>query len=240
MLKLENVSKSLDGKLIVGPISLDLPVGATTVLLGAHDSGKSTLLRLFTGLVQPDAGHVSVDNIILNDDTIHGILRKIGYIPSDGGLFPHMSVYYNVTLRLRRAKVQPDMIKSRLDDLMKLFRISQDGLRRYPHQLTPWQKLRVALFRALMLDPPVLLFDDALEDLDFPIRHAKRKQLDELLQRLRKTVLMASDDKEDAAYFADHVVLLDQGKVVQQGHMMDLLNNPVDDFVRNFLQPEQS
>ena len=238
MLKLENVSKSLGGRLIVGPISLDLPVGATTVLLGPHDSGKSTVLRLFIGLVKADTGDVLVDNISLNDDTIHGILRRIGYIPSDGGLFPHMSVLDNVTLQLKRAKVQPDLIQGRLNDLMALFRVSQDGLRRFPHQLTPWQRLRVALFRALMLDPPILIFDDPLSDVDYPFQHAIRKQLDDMLQRLRKTVLMASADKEDAAYFADQVVLMDQGIIVQQGHMMDLLNNPADDFVRNFLQPE--
>ena len=239
ILRLEEVTKSLAGKVIVGPITLDFATATTTVLLGPKGAGKSTLLRLFAGLERPDSGRVLVDEVALDDGSIQGIRRKIGYTVAEGALFPHLTVLENVTLRLRHARISPAMIDRRLNELAHLFRISPEGLRRYPHQLSSWQKIRVATARALLPDPSILLFDDVLGAFDRLSRAYVLGQLSELLRNLNKTVVWVTHDLNEALHLADHAVLMINGRLAQRGHLIDLIDNPVDVRVKNFMRAEQ-
>lgn len=239
ILRLEEVTKSLAGKIIVGPITLDFATATTTVLLGPEGSGKSSVLRLFAGLDRADNGSVIVDDIELNQSSIEGIRRKIGYMVAGGALFPHMTVAENVTLRLRRAHISQPMIDRRLAELTEIFRISPQGLKHYPYQLLPWQKIRVAMVRALMPDPQVLLFDDVLSDFDRMSRTLALAELSNTLRRLNKTVVWVTHDLNEALNLADHAVLLIDGQVAQRGHLMDLIDNPVDDDVGDFMRAQR-
>ena len=239
ILRLEEVTKSLGGDLVVGPITLDFPTAATTVVLGAPGAGKSTLLRLFTGIERADSGKVFVDDIELDDATLSSIRRKIAPIVAGGALFPHLSVLDNVTLRLRRARVRQSMIDHRLRDLADLFRVSPAGFKHYPHQLTVGQKLRVAMIRGLMPDPQILFFDDVFRDFDRESRRSAIKQLSEVLRHLNKTVVFITDDLDEAACIADHAIFLHRGRVSQRGHLMDLIQNPVNGYVKDFVERGQ-
>jgi osmoprotectant transport system ATP-binding protein len=239
ILKLEEACKSLAGKVIVGPISLDFATAATTVLLGPSGAGKSTILRLFAGLERADSGKVWVDEIELDDASIHGIRRKIGYAVTGAALFPHLSAHENVTLRLQRAHINQAMIDRRMKELAGLFRISTSGFNRYPHQLTPWQKLRVAIVRALMPDPQILLFDDVLGDLDRPSRTKAMQLLPDIFRQLNKTIVWVTHDLNEALNLADHAALLLDGRVAQRGHLMDLIDNPVDQKVSDFMRADR-
>ena len=236
ILRLEEVTKSLAGSTVVGPISLDFPPAATTVLLGAPGAGKSTLLRLVTGLERADQGNIFVDEIELNDATLFSIRRKVALIVAGGALFPHLSAGENVTLQLRRARIRRSMIDHRLGELADLFRVSPEGFRRYPLQLNAWQKLRVAMIRSLMPDPEILLFDDVLADFDRASRASAIGQLSEILRRLNKTVVYVTDDPDEAACVADHAVFLHKGRLGQRGHLMDLIQNPLNGYVRDFFE----
>ena len=238
-LKLEDVSKSLAGQRIVGPITLDFASAANTVLLGPTGAGKSTLLRLFAGLERADSGKVWVNEIELDPASLRTIRRKIGYTVAGGALFPHLSARDNVTLRLRRAHISQAMIDRRLAELASLFRISSDGFKHYPHQLTPWQKIRVAIVRALMADPEILLFDDVLGDFDRQSRAKALEQLSDILRLLNKTVVWVTRDLNEALNLADHAVLLLKGQVAQRGHLMDLVDNPADQRVSEFMRAER-
>ena len=239
ILRLEEVTKSLAGKIIVGPITLDFATATTTVLLGPEGSGKSAVLRLFAGLDRADNGSVFVDDIELNQSSIAGIRRKVGYMVAGGALFPHMSVGENVTLRLRRAHISQPMIDRRLAELTEIFRISPQGLKYYPHQLSPWQTIRVAMVRALMPDPQVLLFDDVLSDFDRMSRAVALTELSNTLRRLNKTVVWVTHDLDEALNLADHAVLLIDGQVAQRGHLMDLIDNPADNEVSDFMRAQR-
>jgi ABC-type proline/glycine betaine transport system ATPase subunit len=236
ILRLEEVTKSFAGNTVVGPISLDFPSAATTVLLGAPGAGKSTLLRLLTGLERADQGQIFVDEIELNDSTLFSIRRRVALIVAGGALFPHMSAWENVTLQLRRARIRRGMIDHRLAELADLFRVYPEGFRRYPYQLNAWQKLRVAMIRALMPDPEILLFDDVLADFDRASRASAIRQLSEVLRRLNKAVVYVTHDLDEAACIADHAVFLHQGRLNQRGHLMDLIQNPINGYVKDFVE----
>jgi osmoprotectant transport system ATP-binding protein len=238
ILRLEEVTKSLAGKIIVGPISLDFATATTTVLLGPKACGKSTLLRLLAGLELADSGKVIVDDVELDSGSIQSVRRKIAYTVAGGALFPHLTVEENITLRLERANVSAPLIARRLAETTQLFRISPEGLRRYPHQLSEWQCFRVAMARALMPDPQILLFDDVLGSFDRLSRAYVIGQFGDLLRRLNKTVVWATHDLNEAMHVADHAVLIINGLVVQRGHLMDLMDNPVDVRVKNFMHAE--
>lgn len=235
-LRLEEVTKSRGDRVIVGPINLEFPTVATTALLGLPGAGKSTLLRLFTGLDHADSGRIVVDETELSSETLPSIRRKIAMIVAGGALFPHMSVLENVTLRLRRARIRKSMIEHRLRDLADLFRVSPQGFKRYPGQLNDSQTLRVAMIRALMPDPQVLFFDDVFRDFDRESRGPAIRQLSEVLRHLNKTVVFVTSDLDEAACVADHAVFLHRGRVSQRGHLMDLIQNPINGYVKDFVE----
>ena len=239
ILKLEEACKSLAGKVIVGPITLDFATTATTVLLGPAGVGKSTVLRLFAGLDRADSGKVWVDEIELDDESVQGVRRKIGYTVSGAALFPHLSAHENVVLRLQHAHINQSMIDRRIKELAALFQVSIKGFGRYPHQLTPWQKLRVAMVRALMPDPQILLFDDVLGDLDRPSRAKAMQLLPDIFRQLNKTIVWVTHDLNEALNFADHAALLLDGRVAQRGHLMDLIDNPIDQRVSDFMRSDR-
>lgn len=239
ILRLEEVTKSLGGKIIVGPITLDFATATSTVLLGPKGSGKSTLLRLMAGLERADSGKIYIDDVELDDSSIQSIRRKIGYTVAEGALFPHLSVVDNITLRLRQARISDAMIERRLMEVADTFRISSNGLHRYPHQLSSWQRLRVAMARALIPDPQILLFDDVLGAYDRLSRAYVLGQLADVLRGLNKTVVWVTHDLNEALHLADHAALIINGQLAQRGHLIDLIDNPVDVRVKNFMRAEQ-
>ena len=239
MFRLDGVTKTYAGKPVLGPVTLDLPAGRTTVLLGPSGSGKSTLLRLLIGLAAPDAGTVSFGGTPVTPATVREVSRQLGYVIQDGGLFPHMTARGNITLMARHLGWDRHRIAARVRELAALTLFPEDGLDRYPHQLSGGQRQRVGLMRALMLDPQALLLDEPLGALDPLVRADLQTDLRAVFRSVGKTVVMVTHDLAEATFFADRVVLLRDGRVVQDGTPADLWHRPADPFVTRFVQAQR-
>jgi osmoprotectant transport system ATP-binding protein len=234
-LRLAGVTKRYGASAAVDGIDLTFASGRTTALLGPSGCGKSTVLRLLVALATPDGGEVAVDGRPLPSHDIEALRRRIGYVIQDGGLFPHLTAAENVTLMARYLRWDPERTGKRLEELTALTRFPTDGLARYPNELSGGQAQRVAIMRALLLDPEVLLLDEPLSALDPLVRTELRDDLRGIFRSLSKTVIVVTHDVGEAAHLADVVVLMRAGRVVQQGPFATLASAPADAFVTAFL-----
>jgi osmoprotectant transport system ATP-binding protein len=239
LLELTGIHKAFDGRTAVRVDRLTASRGETLVLIGASGSGKSTLLRLMVGLLDADAGVVRLDETEVTPESAGALRRRMGYVIQDGGLFPHLTARGNVALMARHLGWAPDRVDARLAELVELTRFPADGLDRYPVQLSGGQRQRVSLMRALMLDPDVLFLDEPLGALDPLIRSDLQEDLRRIFRALGKTVVLVTHDLGEARYFADRVVLLHEGRVVQEGAFEDLIERPAEEFVTRFVQAQR-
>ena len=224
----------------VGPVDFEAQTGRTTVLIGPSGCGKSTILRLMIGLALPDQGTVTFDGTTLTPVNAPDLRQRMGYVIQGGGLFPHLTALDNVTLMARHLKRNPTTISNRVIALRRLTHFPEEALSRFPSQLSGGQCQRVALMRALMLDPDVLLMDEPLGALDPIIRHDLQADLRDIFRSLDKTVVMVTHDMAEAGYFGDHIVLLREGLIVQSGTFNEFLDAPADDYVQRFISAQRS
>jgi osmoprotectant transport system ATP-binding protein len=236
MLELRGVSKSYGKTEALLPTDLIITARRTTVLLGPSGCGKSTILRLMLGLLRPDSGTVLVNGQPFRLDLRH----RMGYVVQDGGLFPHLTARGNVSLLARHLGWDEARIENRLGELADLTQFPAGGLDRYPIQLSGGQRQRVSLMRALMLDPSVLLLDEPLGALDPVIRSDLQEDLRRVFHALHKTVVLVTHDLGEAGFLGDHLVLLRDGRIVQQGSLADLVHSPADEFVTRFINAQRS
>jgi osmoprotectant transport system ATP-binding protein len=164
---------------------------------------------------------------------------RVGYVIQDGGLFPHLTARGNVTLMARHLGRDRDTTAARVAELTDLTRFPSDGLDRYPHELSGGQRQRVGLMRALMLNPDALLLDEPLGALDPLLRADLQAELRDIFRRLDKTVVLVTHDLAETTFFADRVVLLRAGQVVQEGSPADLWHHPADAFVTQFVRAQR-
>jgi osmoprotectant transport system ATP-binding protein len=239
MFVLDRVTKVYSGRPVLGPLTLEMPAGRTTVLIGPSGCGKSTVLRLLLGLIQPDGGQIVFDGNTLTRQTIPATRLRSGYVIQDGGLFPHLTAYGNVALMAQHLGWERTRIDARIRELADLTRFPVDGLDRYPQQLSGGQRQRVGLMRALMLNPDALLLDEPLGALDPIVRADLQSELRDIFRELGKTVVLVTHELGEAVHFADDIVLLREGQIVQRGSAADLWHRPVDPFVTRFVQAQR-
>jgi osmoprotectant transport system ATP-binding protein len=239
MFELRGVSKVYGGQPALHPTDLAIPPGRTTVLIGPSGCGKSTLLRLLLGLLRPDTGSVLFDGTPVTPANVLALRHRIGYVVQDGGLFPHLTARDNIVLLARYLGWERKRLDVRVAELAELTRFPPDGLGRYPAQLSGGQRQRVGLMRALMLDPGALLLDEPLGALDPMVRSDLQADLRRIFRALGKTVVLVTHDLAEAAFFADRIVLLRDGRVVQEGTLDDLWDRPADPFVHAFIQAQR-
>jgi osmoprotectant transport system ATP-binding protein len=238
------VCKRYGDTVALNPTYLMISPSKTSVLIGPSGSGKSTLLRILVGLIVPDQGTVRFLGKPMNRRNINSLRQKMGFVVQEGGLFPHMSAEANVTLMACQHGWDDDRIQNRLTELTEHTRFPRDGLKRYPAQLSGGQRQRVslmrALMRALMLDPEVLLLDEPLGALDPLIRFDLQNDLKVLFDTLHKTVVLVTHDIAEAGFFADSIVLMQGGRIVQQGTLAELVSQPADTFVERFINAQRA
>lgn len=238
--ELVGVSKNYGGATALHPLDLAFAAGKTTVLIGPSGCGKSTILRLIIGLLDPDAGEVRINGAPLAPKNLAQVRQGIGYVIQDGGLFPHLTARANVLLMARHLARPTDEMQTRLDELCALTRFPVAALDRYPVELSGGQRQRVSLMRALALSPELLLLDEPLGALDPLVRAGLQKDLKEIFQRLQQTTILVTHDLAEAAYLADHIVLLNEGRIAQQGTLADLRERPASAFVTDFINAQRS
>lgn len=234
------VTKRYGSRTALAPLDLEFETGRTYVLIGPSGCGKSTFVKLMIGLVRPDAGEVVFEDQKLTPENVLDIRRRVGYVIQDGGLFPHLTARQNITLVANYLGWSTERSQQRLAELTELTRLPADALDRYPQQLSGGQRQRVGLMRALILDPHLLLLDEPLGALDPMIRADLQTDLRDVFRSLQKTVVLVTHDLSEAAYFADEIILLSDGKVVQRGAVSDLLDSPSDPFVTRFVNAQRT
>ncbi|PYK06278.1 MAG: ABC transporter ATP-binding protein [Verrucomicrobia bacterium] len=222
------------------PTNLSIERGKTTVLIGPSGCGKSTLLRIIIRLIAPDSGTIDFDGSQITAANIDILRHRIGYVIQEGGLFPHLTARANILLMARHLEKSDEEMRTRLSELCELTRFPENLLARYPLELSGGQRQRVSLMRALMLSPELLLLDEPLGALDPLVRASLQKDLKEIFARLRQTTLLVTHDLAEAAYFGDEIVLMNEGRVVQQGSIIDLRERPANPFVSEFINAQRS
>jgi osmoprotectant transport system ATP-binding protein len=234
VLELRGVTKRFGPAASVGPVSLVVNRGESVALLGPSGSGKSTLLRIALGLLRPDGGEARVLGAPIGPAD-HGARRRIGYVVQGGGLFPHLTAAANAALVARHLGWPGERVRARLAELAAVARLAPDALERFPGALSGGQAQRVSLVRALVLDPELLLLDEPLGALDPITRAELQEDLRRAFRAVSKTVVLVTHDLAEAAFFADRLVLLREGRVVQDGTLADLVRTPADPFVARFV-----
>ena len=229
-----NISKGFGDFTALDDVSLEVPEGSLTALLGPSGSGKSTLLRIIAGLETPDSGTIMIDGT----DVSHVIPQKrgIGFVFQHYAAFTHMSVRENVAFGLRIRKRPKAEISSRVDELLTLVGLLKWGDQR-PSQLSGGQRQRMALARALAVEPKVLLLDEPFGALDATVRAELRAWLRRLHDEQHVTTVLVTHDQEEAMEISDRIAVMNAGTIEQVGDPREIYDRPATDFVMGFVGP---
>jgi osmoprotectant transport system ATP-binding protein len=190
---------------------------------------------MINGLVVPDTGDVLLDGTPLNYDSIADTRRRMGYAVQGAGLFPHMSIFDNVTLMARLDYWSEDKVRERYDYLFALLDLDPEFSERFPNSLSGGQQQRVSLCRAMMLNPPLMLLDEPFSALDPITRRSIHEEFRHLQAAESRTVLLVTHDISEAAKLADELVILRDGEIVQQGNLQAVVDRPANDYVASLL-----
>jgi sulfate transport system ATP-binding protein len=235
-IEVRNLNKRFGKTVVCDKLNLDIPAGELVALLGPSGSGKTTLLRIIAGLEVPDSGTV----LFHGADATHTDVRErqVGFVFQHYALFAHMSIFENVAfgLRVRPKATRPSEkeIRSKVTELLKLVQLDWIA-DRYPHQLSGGQRQRIALARALAVEPKVLLLDEPFGALDAKVRKELRRWLRRLHDEVHVTSVFVTHDQEEAMEVADRIVVMNEGRIEQQGTPDEVYDHPATPFVLQFL-----
>ena len=229
-----DVTKRFNGFTALHDVSVTIPEGSLTALLGPSGSGKSTLLRVIAGLEEPDAGQVLIGSEDVTERPARA--RGVGMVFQHYAAFKHMTVYDNVAFGLTIRKRPRAEIGMRVHELLELVQL--EGLaKRYPAQLSGGQRQRMALARALAVEPSVLLLDEPFGALDARVRKELRAWLRRLHDEVHVTTIIVTHDQEEAMEVAGQIVVLNDGRIEQVGSPRELYDSPANEFVMSFVGP---
>ena len=230
---LKNLVKSYDGKKnIIDNINLEIKDKEFIVLVGSSGCGKSTILRLISGLEEVTSGEILIDDKVVNNT--HPKDRDIAFVFQSYALYPHMSVYENIAFGLKMRKYPKNEIDVKVREVAKALNL-EDLLERKPRQLSGGQRQRIALGRAIVRNPKVFLMDEPLSNLDANLRVQMRSEIKRLHQKLKTTFIYVTHDQTEALTMGDRIVVLDKGKIQQADTPEEIYNNPKNNFVAGFI-----
>ncbi len=227
-LEISHLKVSLGNRLILDNLSFSLAEGQIAALLGPSGCGKTTLLRSIAGLIQPSDGTIRFGKqlVSLSSLVMPSHKRKIGYVPQEGALFPHLNVADNISFGLDRAVFTKDQIRQTVKEMLNLIGL-QGFENRMPNQLSGGQQTRVALARALAIKPAIVLLDEPFSALDAALRGDLRADVIDLLRKSNTTAILVTHDREEALVSADVVALMRDGQIIQQGSPEAVYGQPI-------------
>lgn len=235
MIQFESVSKAFDGRPAIEELDLHIAEGEFCVLLGSSGSGKTTTLRMINRLIEYDGGRILFAGEEIRTFAPEMLRRRMGYAIQSTGLFPHWTVEDNIAAVPRLLEWPESRVRARVRELLDLFGLEAETIaRRHPHALSGGQQQRVGVARALAADPAILLMDEPFGALDPLTRAGLRTEMARIHRVSGKTIVFVTHDVEEALELATRIVLLDKGRVVQQGTPLKVLTHPANDFVRDF------
>ncbi|MBC8554291.1 MAG: ABC transporter ATP-binding protein [Candidatus Brocadiales bacterium] len=224
IVKIENVSKSYNKTPVIREMSLDIEKGERVVILGPSGCGKTTLLRMIAGFIHPDKGMLSIDGRVVADNgkcIIGPEDRQVGMVFQDLALWPHMTSYKNIEFGLKAKNVPKAEIRKRIDTIFEKVQMTQFR-NAYPGELSGGQQQRIALARALVTRPKILLMDEPLSSLDTDLRQALRGEILRLQEELVITMIYVTHDREEAFSLATKIVLMEDGKIKKMGTVSEI------------------
>ena len=232
IIEIKNINVSYGSNHVLKEVSLNIENKDFYTFLGPSGCGKTTLLRLIAGFEKSSSGELFIDGKEVSN--LNPWERDVGMVFQNYALWPHMTVYKNISFGLEEKKIDKKEIKSRVDEVLELVDL-KDLSGRYPFQLSGGQQQRVALARTLVVKPKVLLLDEPLSNLDAKLRVQMRKELQDLHKKIGITSIFVTHDQEEANSMSTNLAILNEGVVQQVGKPVDLYNNPKNIFVANFL-----
>jgi sulfate transport system ATP-binding protein len=233
-IRVSHVTKRFGDFVALNDVSVDIPSGSLTALLGPSGGGKSTLLRIIAGLEQPDSGVVEIAGT--DSTALPPQQRNVGFVFQHYAAFKHLTVFRNVAFGLEIRRRPKAEIRERVHELLRLVHLEQFA-ERYPSQLSGGQRQRMALARALAVEPQVMLLDEPFGALDAKVRKELRDWLRRLHDEVHVTTVFVTHDQEEAMEVADEIVVVNDGLIEQVGTPDELYDRPANDFVMNFLGP---
>lgn len=231
-LNLKNINKYFSKFHVLKDINISIKKGEFICLLGPSGCGKTSLLRIIAGLERENSGTISLEN---NDITkLSTRERNVGIVFQSYALFPNMTGEENITFGLKNKKLQDNKIKEILNETVKLVQL--EGIaKKYPSEMSGGQMQRIALARAIAMEPNILLLDEPLSALDAKVRSKLRYEIKELQKKLKITTIMVTHDQEEALSMGDRIVVMNSGKIEQIGTPEEIYNNPLNSFVADFI-----
>ncbi len=231
-IRVRGVTKRFGDFVALDNVSVDIPPGSLTALLGPSGGGKSTLLRIIAGLEDPDEGTVEIGGT--DSTTLPPQRRNVGFVFQHYAAFKHLTVFRNVAFGLEIRKEPKAKVRQRVHELLELVHLEQFA-DRYPQQLSGGQRQRMALARALAVEPEVMLLDEPFGALDAKVRKELRDWLRRLHDEVHVTTVFVTHDQEEAMEVADEIVVVNDGRVEQIGSPDELYDRPANEFVMDFL-----
>jgi osmoprotectant transport system ATP-binding protein len=236
VIEIDNVTKSYGDRRVVDGLSLTVGAGELCVLLGSSGCGKSTTLRMINRLIPSDSGSIRVGGEDVATVSAEALRRRIGYAIQSIGLFPHWTVEDNIATVPRLLKWRETRVSDRVSQLLELLRLDPATYKgKYPQQLSGGEQQRVGVARALAADPGLLLMDEPFGAVDPITRDALQAELARIHRATGKTIVFVTHDIEEALRLATVIAIMDRGRIVQLGTPLDILENPANDFVRDFV-----
>lgn len=235
-IELNRITKNYGSKTAVQEISFKANEGEVCILIGPSGCGKSTTLKMINRMIEPTSGRIAIDGKDIRDFRPELLRRKIGYVIQSIGLFPHMSVARNISVVPRLLKWEKEKIDRRTVELLQLIGLDADEfMHKYPDELSGGEAQRVGVARALAADPPILLMDEPFGALDPLNREILQAEFAKIQRKLKKTAIFVTHDLEEAIRLADRIILMKDGRIVQDDTPETMLSHPSNSFVRNFV-----
>lgn len=236
LLRFEKVSKVYKGgNKAVSDLTVHFKKGEFICFIGPSGCGKTTTMKMINRLIEPTSGTIYLNGEdIMKKDPVK-LRREIGYVIQQIGLFPHMTIEENICLVLKLLKWPEEKRRKRAEELIALVDLTPDFLDRYPHELSGGQQQRIGILRALAADQPLILMDEPFSALDPITRDSLQEEFKKLQQRLEKTIVFVSHDMDEALKLADRIVIMRDGELVQCDTPEEILRNPANEFVEEFI-----
>ncbi|KKY00234.1 ABC transporter ATPase [Paraclostridium benzoelyticum] len=236
MLKFENIVKKFNGNYVLSDVSFEIEKGNLVAIIGESGCGKTTLLKMINRLIKPSYGKIYIDDKDISKIDPIKLRRNIGYVIQQTGLFPHMTVRENIEIISRIEKVDNLKIEESTYRLMNMVGLDPEKyLDRYPAELSGGQQQRIGVARAFATDPEIILMDEPFSALDPITRVDLQDELAELQSKFKKTIIFVTHDMDEAIRIADMICIMKDGKVMQYDTPENILKNPINNFVSDFI-----
>lgn len=236
MIKFNNIVKKYKNKTVINKLNLEINKGELVVLIGASGCGKTTLLKMINGLMKPSSGDIIINNQNIKNLDIIKLRRKIGYVIQHIGLFPHKTIRENIEVILKVEKLESDLRLEKTKSLLNMVGLNpEEYMDRYPTELSGGQQQRIGVARAFSTDPDIILMDEPFSALDPITRSDLQDELVELQAKLKKTIIFVTHDMDEAIKIADKICIINKGEIVQYDTPENILKNPYDEFVQDFV-----